>query len=136
MKKIFCKKGEGYIETVVSVVASMMVVAAVLNIFSFITIKQDMDFYVSELTEKACFEGSTVTGIDEQMSILSDKTGLNPDVSFAGTKYWDTATGKVQYGENISVKITYRTSVKGLGVFNIPVTLSASSSGLSRRYWK
>lgn len=136
MIKTLGRKGEGYIETAVSVIAAMMTVVIVLNIFSFITIKQDMDYFASQIAEKACSQGNTVTGIEDRKNTLAGETGISPEISFEGTEYFDRAAGKVQYGENISVRITYRTYVKGLGLFRIPVTLSASCSGLSRKYWK
>ncbi|MBQ3184194.1 MAG: DUF4320 family protein, partial [Clostridia bacterium] len=38
--------------------------------------------------------------------------------------------------ETIYVTLSYNTYVKGLGVFKIPVTLKATFSGLSQKYWK
>ena len=42
------KRGENYIDTVVGVVAAMMVIVVALNIFSFLTPKQDLDYYAKE----------------------------------------------------------------------------------------
>ena len=38
-------KAEGYIDAVVGVMAAMMVIAFALNVFSFLTLKQDMDHF-------------------------------------------------------------------------------------------
>lgn len=44
MKKIIkSKKGEGYIDVVIGIFAMMMVLVVVLNIFQFMTLKQDLD---------------------------------------------------------------------------------------------
>ena len=44
MKKIITsKKAEGYIDVVIGIFAMMMVVVVVLNIFQFMTLKQDLD---------------------------------------------------------------------------------------------
>ena len=44
IKTLKNKRGENYIDTVVGVVAAMMVIVVALNIFSFLTLKQDLDY--------------------------------------------------------------------------------------------
>ena len=63
-----------------------------------------------------------------------EELGLNPVLSFEGTEYFNATKRTVRYGEVIVVTVTYRTYVRGLGVFKIPVTLTAKHSGLSRKY--
>ena len=43
---------------------------------------------------------------------------------------------KVQLGDVIQVKLTYRTSILGFGEAIFPVTINASASGISQVYWK
>ena len=129
-------RGEGYIDTVVGVVASMMIIVIALNIFSFLTIKQDLDHYAKEMIEVCASTGKTGIEATERATELDDEVGFSPTVSYTGTEYFNTSNKTVQYGELIVVTVTYQTTVKGLGVFEIPVTLTAKHSGLSRRYWK
>ena len=42
MKRLLNHRAEGYIDTVVCVMAAMMVIVLALNVFSFLTLKQDM----------------------------------------------------------------------------------------------
>ena len=130
------KRGENYIDTVVGVVAAMMVIVVALNIFSFLTLKQDLDYYAKEMVEVCCSYGKTCDEVQDRDEELSAELGLDPDLSFNGTEYFNATKRTVQYGEVIVVELTYRTYVRGLGVFRIPVTLTAKHSGLSRRYWK
>ncbi len=130
------KRGENYIDTVVGVVAAMMVIVVALNIFSFLTLKQDLDYYAKEMVEVCCSYGKTCDEVQDRDEELSAELGLDPDLSFDGTEYFNATKRTVQYGEVIVVELTYRTYVRGLGVFRIPVTLTAKHSGLSRRYWK
>ena len=130
------KRGENYIDTVVGVVAAMMVIVVALNIFSFLTLKQDLDYYAKEMVEVCCSYGKTCDEVQDRDEELSAELGLDPDLSFNGTEYFNVTKRTVQYGEVIVVELTYRTYVRGLGVFRIPVTLTAKHSGLSRRYWK
>ncbi len=130
------KRGENYIDTVVGVVAAMMVIVVALNIFSFLTLKQDLDYYAKEMVEVCCSYGKTCDEVQDRDEELSAELGLDPNLSFDGTEYFNATKRTVQYGEVIVVELTYRTYVRGLGVFRIPVTLTAKHSGLSRRYWK
>ena len=130
------KRGENYIDTVVGVIAAMMVIVVALNIFSFLTLKQDLDYYAKEMVEVCCSYGKTCDEVQDRDEELSAELGLDPDLSFNGTEYFNATKRTVQYGEVIVVELTYRTYVRGLGVFRIPVTLTAKHSGLSRKYWK
>ena len=130
------KRGENYIDTVVGVIAAMMVIVVALNIFSFLTLKQDLDYYAKEMVEVCCSYGKTCDEVQDRDEELSAELGLDPDLSFDGTEYFNATKRTVQYGEVIVVELTYRTYVRGLGVFRIPVTLTAKHSGLSRKYWK
>lgn len=137
MKKLIRnRRGENYIDTVVGVVAAMMVIVVALNIFSFLTLKQDLDYYAKEMVEVCCSYGKTCDEVQDRDEKLAAELGLAPDLSFNGTEYFNTSKRTVQYGEVIVVELTYRTYVRGLGMFRIPVTLTAKHSGLSRRYWK
>ena len=130
------RRGENYIDTVVGVIAAMMVIVVALNIFSFLTLKQDLDYYAKEMVEVCCSYGKTCDEVQDRDEELSAELGLDPDLSFNGTEYFNVTKRTVQYGEVIVVTVTYQTYVRGLGVFRIPVTLTAKHSGLSRRYWK
>ncbi len=136
IKTLKNKRGENYIDTVVGVIAAMMVIVVALNIFSFLTLKQDLDYYAKEMVEVCCSYGKTCDEVLDRDEELTTELGLDPDLSFNGTEYFNATKRTVQYGEVIVVELTYRTYVRGLGVFRIPVTLTAKHSGLSRRYWK
>ena len=130
------KRGENYIDTVVGVIAAMMVIVVALNIFSFLTLKQDLDYYAKEMVEVCCSYGKTCDEVQDRDEELARELGFNPDLSFSGTEYFNVTKRTVQYGEVIVVTVTYQTYVRGLGVFKIPITLTAVHSGLSRKYWK
>ena len=66
MKKfIKSKKGEGYIDVVIGIFAMMMVLVVVLNIFQFMTLKQDLDEISGQLIETATFNGCFDSEFDE-----------------------------------------------------------------------
>lgn len=137
MKKILQNtRAEGYIDTVVCVIAAMLVIVLALNVFSFLTLKQDMDYFAKEIIDTATVYGRTSGEVYQRYRELCAELGFQPSVSFSGTEYYNSSTGKVQLGDTIMIRITYRTYIKGFGAFRIPVTLTAGHSGLSQKYWK
>ncbi|MDD4474924.1 MAG: DUF4320 family protein [Eubacteriales bacterium] len=129
------KRGEGYIDVVVSVLVSMMLLVLILNVFSFLTIKQDMDYFSKEMIESACMDGQTSGKVDERYDELVDEIDIFPAYSWQST-YYNISDHTVQLGDTITIITTYRTYVKGFGVIRIPITLTTTYSGLSQQYWK
>ena len=137
MKKFLTnKKAEGYIDTVVCVMAAMMVIVLALNVFSFLTLKQDMEYFAKEIIDTATIYGRTSTEVTKRYQELVTELGFRPMMSFTGSEFYNFTAGTVQLGDTIKLTVSYQTYVKGLGVFKIPVTLYATHSGLSQKYWK
>ncbi len=136
MKKVLNNKsGEGYIDVVVSVFVIMMLLVLTINVFSFLAIKQDLDYYAHELVESACFSGRVSSEAFARRFELTTETGLFPSVNWQ-TTYFNSSTKTVQLGNTITVTLTCQKNLEGFGVFKIPITLTAKYSGLSQKYWK
>ena len=74
MKKLIkSKKGEGYIDVVIGIFAMMMVLVVVLNIFQFMTLKQDLDEISGQLIETATFNGCFDSEFDERVESLQNQ---------------------------------------------------------------
>ena len=135
IKALINNRGEGYIDVVISVLVSMMVIILALNVFSFLTLKQDMDYFAKEMIYSASAYGKTTGEVNNRNAELVAETGLNPTITWQ-TTYFNASARTVQLGNTITVTLTYSTYVKGFGVFKIPITLTAKHSGLSQKYWK
>ncbi len=137
MKKLLnSTRAEGYIDTVVGAVAAMMVIVIALNVFSFLTLKQDMDHFAKELIDTATVYGRTNEDVTDRYEELCDELGIVPTANYGGTSYFNSSNGTVQLGDTINLALSYSAYVKGLGVFKIPITLTVKFSGLSQKYWK
>lgn len=136
MKILKNNRAEGYIDTVVCVIAAMMVIVLALNAFSFLTLKQDMDYFAKEILDTATMYGRTSPEVTDRYTELVNELGFRPMMSFTGTDFYNFLGGKVQLGDTIKLTLTYSTYVKGFGALKIPVTLKAVHSGLSQKYWK
>ena len=135
-KVLTSKRAEGYIDTVVMIVAAMMVIVLALNVFSFLTLKQEMDYFAKEIIDTATVYGRTGPEVTERYWELVEELGFEPNLSFDGTEFYNHSTDKVQLGDTIHLSMTYDTYLEGLGVFRVPITLVTRHSGLSQKYWK
>jgi hypothetical protein len=136
MKKLMrSKRGEGYIDTAISVVVFVMILVVAINIFSFIALKQEMDQIAEELIEAATYAGSFEGDFWSRDSELLDQYYYY-GISTSAEKYFNSGYGRVQLGDTMSVSIYVTTHLKGLGIFKIPITVSVTRSGISEKYWK
>lgn len=128
------KKGEGYVDICIATLIFAMLTVIALNIFSFITLKADMDQIADELIVIATHTGrfgEEFTSVD--MDMIDNYYYYDMDY---GAEEFFTNRDKVQLGKRMWVEISVDTEVKGLGIFKIPLTLKVKRSGISERYWK
>ena len=136
MKKIITsKKAEGYIDVVIGIFAMMMVVVVVLNIFQFMTLKQDLDEISGQLIETATFNGCFDSEFDERVESLKNQF-FDFNVNTDAESYFTATYERVQLGDQMDVCVSVQTYVQGLGMFRIPVTVTSHRSGISEKYWK
>ena len=129
------KKGEGYIDICVGVIVFVMVLVIAINIFSFVTLRIEMDQIADELIEAATYFGCFGTDFWDHDSDMIDDYFFY-DLDYGADRYYNTPYKRVQLGNKMWVEVSYDTYIKGLGVFKIPVTLKVHKSGLSEKYWK
>ena len=136
MKKILkTKKAEGYIDICVGIVALLSVLVLTLNVYSFLTLKQDMDEITEQLidaaTESGCF-GNEFNARCEAMR----QQFFDFDVIYSADSWYNASYKRVQLGKTMQVTISMQTKLIGLGVVQIPITATSTRSGLSEHYWK
>lgn len=136
MRRIFrSQKGEGYIDVVIGILALMAVLVVTLNIFEFMTLKEDLDEISGQLIETATFNGRFDTAFDERAEDLQNRF-FQFDVETDAQEYFNTSYKRVQLGDKMEVTVSVETYVRGLGVFKIPITVTSHRSGISEKYWK
>ena len=132
MKKLFNKKGETYIDVAITVMIVAFVLVFSVNMVSLVALNQNMKTMADQIADYATVQGTTNVG--DYVNNLRDKSGVDFSCSFSGTDYHNGQ--KVQLGDVIQVKLTYRTGILGFGEAIFPVTINASASGISQVYWK
>lgn len=136
MRRIFrSKKGEGYIDVVIGILALMAVLVVTLNIFEFMTLKEDLDEISGQLIENATFNGCFDAAFDERAEDLQNQF-FQFDAETDAQEYFNTSYKRVQLGDKMEVTVSVETYVRGLGVFKIPITVTSHRSGISEKYWK
>lgn len=130
------KRGDGYIDVVVAVLVSMMLIVLSLNVFSFFTLHQDLDYFAKEMVEAACADGQTGSEAVRRAEELSEELGISPSYFWNAEYMTPTSARRVQLGDSMSIQVQYTSYVQGLGIVRIPVTMTVTHSGLSERYWK
>lgn len=137
MKKIPNKKGEGtYIDTVVFILVAVIFISFILNLFSIISAKQQLDVCADQLTRQIQLAGELNSTTDSLFQSLCGDLGAVEDISY----YVDTtyhSGSKIQLGTPFRVTVTATAYLGGFGDFGLfPIELTASGAGISEEYWK
>lgn len=124
------KRGEGYIDTVVLVLCTMLVIALAIKVFPVYITKMQLDNFANELVREAEISGRIGSETNRRELTLKEKTGLNPSVS------WSEA-GNLQLNTEVTVTVTLERNIGLFGGFgSFPVRLQARASGKSEVYHK
>lgn len=129
-------RGEGYIDTALTVFIVALLIGVVVNLFSLLAAKQDVSLFANKIIDVITTTGRTGTEAASRIAELKAETGLNPTVSYSGTAYMSGSGEKVQLGNVMQVTVTVSVPVKGLGAFKVTVPVKSTQSGLSKVYWK
>lgn len=135
IKKIKDKRAEGYIDLCVGIVVFVIMLVVAINVFSFVTLRIEMEQIADEMLQTATETGEFGNEYKENENILKERY-FDFDADEKAERYHDMSNKRVQLGERMEVTVTVHTKMNGLGVFSIPVTLNVKKSGLSEKYWK
>ena len=113
------KRGEGFVDVCVLVLAIAMVLALVVRIAPVFVAKQNLDVFADELVRTAEINGQVGSATNAKAADFREQTG------------------KIQLGNEVEVTLTTTVNIGLFGEFaSFPVTLTAKASGTSEVYWK
>lgn len=135
IKRLRNRRGEGYIDMCVGVIVFVMVLVIAINIFSFITLRIELDQIADEMIETATYTGEFGSAFTSTKTTMQNQY-FTFELNNGADKYFNSTYKRVQLGNRMWVEVSKNTHVKGLGVFKIPVTVTVRKSGLSEKYWK
>lgn len=124
------KKGEGFVDVCVLVLAVVLVLALVIKVAPVFVAKQNLDVFADELVRTAEISGCVGSATNAKANSLRGDTGLDPAISWS-------RTGNVQIGQEVSVTLTAQVNIGLFGDFaSFPITLTAKATGTSEVYHK
>ena len=134
MKSILkSKKAEGYIDVAVAVLVIVFLLTLIVNAWSVLKVKQDLNYMCEEIIEAATMSGRIDEEVVKRFDELCAELGFIPQKDFEADFY---EGAKVQFGDVITCTLTHEVTLPGFGGFSLPLGLSVTKSGLSRVYWK
>ena len=124
------KRGEGYVDVIVLVLCAVLVLALAMRVLPLFIQKQQLDTFATELVREAEVSGRVGSETSRRAAILSEQTGLWPDIEWS-------ATGRIQLNHEVTVTLTMETNIGLFGEFaSFPITLRSQATGKSEVYWK
>lgn len=134
-KLLTSRKGEGYVDLCVGIVVLLSVVVLTLNIYTFLTLKQDLDEISEQLIEVSTYSGCFGEDFNERVTSLKEEF-FDFEVTPTADSYYNAGLKRVQLGKTMRVTVSVHTKLIGFGAVNIPITATSTRSGISEKYWK
>ncbi|MEA1975549.1 MAG: DUF4320 family protein, partial [Bacillota bacterium] len=75
--------GEGYIDTVVIVIVSMLVIAMAVKVYPVFIVKNELDTFAGEIARVAEIEGRIGSATSNKENELKANMGINPTVQWS-----------------------------------------------------
>ncbi|OME30049.1 DUF4320 family protein [Paenibacillus sp. FSL E2-0274] len=130
MKHLINKRGEGYVDVVVLVMAVMLCVALVVKVVPVFVTKYQLDTFAAELVREAEISGRVGQETAQRAAELQAETGLHPTI------FW-SRTGQIQINQEFMVTLNTTVNIGLFGDFgSFPIELTAKGTGKSEVYWK
>lgn len=124
------KRGEGYVDVVVIILAAMLCIALVVRVAPVFIAKSQLDTFTGELLREAEIAGRVGSETNNRANILKSEMGINPNISWSNS-------GKIQLDGEITVICTMTVNIGLFGDFgSFPINLTAKATGRSEVYWK
>lgn len=135
MKKILkSKSGEGYIDTIVIVLAAMFVIALAVKVFPVFIAKNQLNTYANEIMRTAEISGIIGTETNARAYELKEQIGIEPSISWEAN--YIGGTKKIQLNDEITVTVKQVVDMGFFSFGSFPIELTSKATGRSEVYWK
>ncbi len=135
------KKGEGYIDTVITILISLIIVYTTVVLFTHFISYQKMNTAAEQIVEYVANKGEIGTeDVENHCALYIEKAGLDKNrilISFEDTEVIeDSENEAVQYGDKITVSLSSDYGIKLFNSGDKNYTMTVKKSALSEKYWK
>ncbi len=129
------RKGEAYIDTCISLLFLLTVLAMGLYIMALAVTRTTADSICSNLLEIATTTGEF--GDDFYSADTYYKNNyFDYTLTVASDEYYGGSSTKVQLGHTMQVTISFKAYLVGWAGGQFPITITVTKQGLSQNYWK
>ncbi len=137
MKTLRSIRAEGtYISTVIFVLIAVIFIGLIINLFSIIAAKSQMDAAADQLTRQIQLAGEVNADTDHLFSDITGHISAAENIQYSVSTHYLTGK-KIQLATPFSVTVTGTAYLGGFGDFNIfPINLVSYGAGVSEEYWK
>lgn len=136
-------KGEAnYISTVVYIFIVVIIMAFVLNLFSIISTKQQLDHCADQMVKQIQLAGGVNNDTENLFHYLCGEIQGATDISYNIDSNYHSPRPSgmnkgIQLGTPFYITVTGKAKLGGFWNFNlIKITIISKGSGVSERYWK
>ena len=136
------KAEANYFSTVAFIFVAVLVLAFIINLFSIISTKQQLDHAADQMVKQIQLAGGINADTDALFAFLSSRiTGAQNITYSIDATYWSPRppgmVNAIQLGIPFYITIQGRANLGGFWNFNMTqVTIVARGAGVSERYWK
>lgn len=130
------EKGEAsYISSFIYILAAVILIAFILNVFHIISVKQAMDHCADQLTKQIQLSGGINGDTASLFTFLSSQMDGVEDLTWQVDS--PVSTDQIQIGTPFYVTVSGKCYLGGFWNFNlVPIQIVAQGAGVSEHYWK
>jgi hypothetical protein len=131
-----------YISTVVYIFAAVLLLAFIINLFSIISTKQQLDHAADQMVKQIQLAGGVNAETDALFNFLSSEIRGAENITYSISATYRSPrppgmTNAIQLGSPFYITIQGRAALGGFWDFNlVRVTIVARGAGVSEHYWK
>lgn len=128
------KKGEGYIDSAILILVSVLMIAFAVKVYPVFVAKSQLNHFANEIVREA-----EVTGqIGNSINSRTDK--LKKELIDIDSIKWDakyiSGTKKIQLNDSISVTLEKKMNIGFFTFGSFPINVHGKDSGFSEVFWK
>lgn len=128
------KKGEGYIDAVIVILVSSLMLAFAVNVYPVFVAKSQLDHFANEIVREAEVTGQIGDSVNSRINKLK-KELVDVDSIKWDAKYI-SGTKKIQLNDSINVKVEKKMNIGFFTFGSFPINVHGKDSGFSEVFWK
>lgn len=136
MEKLKDRRGEFLLEGAVKLLFLCAGVALVISVFSVMFQANKLHVIAEDIVRMTEIQGQYDAAVVAQEFQRLKTAGNLEDAVMALDAAYISGTKRVQFGDPITVTVSYTGQIGIGGILSLPVPLSACVTGRSERYWK